>query len=138
MGISISDPFNNGGDWNPLDGDGGPVDGAGNSLGTFFGFGVQDGGVSLNDQLAEQGANKRTKLYTDFMANAKLDDISRSEINHMFDSGVSQAEISQKITDATEGKGIYASRLFNQSIANTVKDMPGRQQLSPAAVGSVL
>jgi hypothetical protein len=104
-------------------------------VGTVFGTnssgtsgGGFNGAVTSGMQQLEDG--KKQQLYSDIMANTHVDDITRNELVNMF-SNASSTDISNKLNDALAGKGIYAARLYNQTLKNYANDMPGRAQLTP-------
>lgn len=114
----------------------------GNSISNFVGgivgsssYGITpQTGVDAAKALDKQDAANRSNLYNDIIANTHLDDITRNELVDMMGNSTVDA-VAAKMNDALAGKGIYAARMYNQSIAVAAADMPGRAQLTPSLAG---
>jgi len=78
----------------------------------------------------------RNKLYQSILAASDVDDITKQEFSTIMKNQPTfgAGAMAQKLQEAREGKGIYASRQIFQAERKLQKDMPGRRQLSPGSL----
>lgn len=77
---------------------------------------------------AEQAA--RAKALNDTIDDRDIDNVTKNEIQALYDSGANSTQIAGLMAAAKEGKGIYAVRKIHYNQDRIRADQPGRMQLS--------
>lgn len=72
----------------------------------------------------------RVQQFRDAMSDRSVDNVTKDEINALYNAGGTSVQIGELLGAAREGNGIFAVRKINYARQIIENDMPGRQQLA--------
>lgn len=91
---------------------------------------VEDLFKGMDDKMDSAAQAARVQALNDTLNDRDVDDITKAEIQALYDAGADSGRLTSLMAEAKEGKGIYAIRRINYNQKRIAQDQPGRMQLA--------